>query len=213
MNIGFLDDEYSIFDGAKNSFAEYGMELIKLDDIQNLSDYSELINTLFDKKLDYLFVDYDLRRLSPGNIKGTTVVSNLFELVPDFPMGLLTSYVDAGEREFIIPKKNIISKDIFQEEDDSLEFKNFINCIKNEINCFHKKMEIVTKSYKDLLQKKRTAGLSETENSQFIRLYKKLEVYQEIDPLPDGVLDNSFQDLIKKMKKTLSDLSEELERE
>lgn len=208
MKIGFLDDDYDVFESAKSSFTDYKIELIKLDSIDNVSDYEKIVNVIFFHNLDAIFIDYNLRKLTTEN--GTIVVKNLIDLLPDFPIFLITNFIDDGAEDLIVPKNDILKKEIFEEDDDSETFKEFIENIKNRIDCYKHKIKINEDQYLLLLEKRRNKTLSEEDNNKFIKLYKILEIYRKVDPLPKELLDNKFEVLMTQLNDALSDFSNEL---
>lgn len=70
-------------------------------------------------------------------------------------MFLLTNFTEQGINEKIVQKVFVQDKAIFAEEDDSQEFCNFVNKIKNSVECFRKRLEVTKLEYEKLVEKKK----------------------------------------------------------
>lgn len=70
-------------------------------------------------------------------------------------MFLLTNFTEQGINEKIVQKVFVQDKAIFAEEDDSQEFRNFVNKIKNSVECFRKRLEVTKLEYEKLVEKKK----------------------------------------------------------
>lgn len=74
-------------------------------------------------------------------------------------------------------------KAIFAEEDDSQEFRIFVNKIKNSVECFRKRLEVTKLEYEKLVEKKKERQISASEEDRFIYLYKVLSSYDYVDKI------------------------------
>ena len=103
-------------------------------------------------------------------------------------------------------------KAIFAEEDDSQEFRNFVNKIKNSVECFRKRLEVTKLEYEKLVEKKKERQISASEEDRFIYLYKVLSSYDYVDKMPDILVRNSTQDTLEDMLATLKEFKQCLRR-
>lgn len=77
------------------------------------------------------------------------------KILPDFTCFLLTNFTEQGINEKIVQEVFVQDKAIFAEEDDSQEFYNFVNKIKNSVECFRKRLEVTKLEYEKLVEKKK----------------------------------------------------------
>lgn len=212
MKIGYLDDEYDILKSAARSLKKYNIEIVPLKEINDVTDISLLIDSIIDNALECLLVDYDLMKLE-SRIYGTQIIKDVNELLPDFTCFLLTNYTDQGVNEKIVQKIFVQDKSIFAEEDDSQEFVEFVNKIKNSIECFEKRLDVTKSEYKNLLDKKREKKITANEEERFLYLYKVLSSYDLVDKMPDILIRNSTQDTLEDLLTTLKEFKQSIRKD
>lgn len=212
MRIGYLDDEYDILKSATRSLRKYDIEVVALKDIADVTDISLLVDSIISNSLECLLVDYDLMKLE-SKVYGTQIIKDVNELLPDFTCFLLTNFTEQGINEKIVQKVFVQDKSIFAEEDDSQEFINFINKIRNSIECFIKRLEVTKTEYVKLLAKKREKQITASEEERFIYLYKVLSAYDLVDKMPDILVRNSTQDTLEDMLETLKEFKQSLRKD
>lgn len=164
----------------------------------------------------YLFfvvlVDYDLMKLE-SKVYGTQIIKDINEILPDFTCFLLTNYTEQGINEKIVQRIFVQDKAIFAEEDDSQEFRSFVNKIKNSVECFRKRLELTKLEYEKLVEKKKKKKITASEEDRFIYLYKVLSSYDYVDKMPDALVRNSTQDTLEDMLATLKELKQCIRKE
>lgn len=212
MKIGYLDDEYDILKSATRSLKKYDIEVFALEDIADVTDISVLIDSILSNSLECLLVDYDLMRLE-SKIYGTQIIKEVNVLLPDFTCFLLTNFTEQGINEKIVQKVFVQDKSIFAEEDDSPRFLDFINKIRNSIECFKKRLEVTKTEYEKLFVKKKEKQISASEEERFIYLYKVLSAYNLVDKMPDILVRSSTQDALEDMLKTLKEFKQSLRKD
>ena len=104
-------------------------------------------------------------------------------------------------------------KSIFAEDDDSQEFVNFVNKIKNSIECFKKRLEVTKIEYEKLFAKKREKQMTASEEERFIYLYKVLSAYDLVDKMPETLIRNSTQDTLEDMLEALKAFKQQLRKD
>ena len=132
MRIGYLDDEYDILKSAIRSLKKYDIEIVALKNIDDVTNITMLTDAIISDSLECLLVDYDLMKLE-SKVYGTQIIKDINEILPDFTCFLLTNFTEQGINEKIVQKVFVQDKAIFAEEDDSQEFRNFVNKIKNKL--------------------------------------------------------------------------------
>ena len=132
MRIGYLDDEYDILKSAMRSLKKYDIEIVALKNIDDVTNITMLTDNIISDSLECLLVDYDLMKLE-SKVYGTQIIKDINEILPDFTCFLLTNYTEQGINEKIVQKIFVQDKAIFAEDDDSQEFRNFVNKIKNSV--------------------------------------------------------------------------------
>ena len=191
MKIGYLDDEYDILKSAARSLKKYDIEIVALEDIADVTDISLLVDSILFNSLECLLVDYDLMNLE-SKVYGTQIIKDVNELLPDFTCFLLTNFTEQGINEKIVQKVFVQDKSIFAEDDDSQEFVNFVNKIKNSIECFKKRLEVTKIEYEKLFAKKREKQMTASEEERFIYLYKILYFLIYLFSIPSRIRIGSF---------------------
>ena len=189
MRIGYLDDEYDILKSAMRSLKKYDIELVALKNIDDVTNITMLT--------DYPF----------------EIIKDINEILPDFTCFLLTNFTEQGINEKIVQKVFVQDKAIFAEEDDSQEFRIFVNKIKNSVECFRKRLEVTKLEYEKLVEKKKERQISASEEERFIYLYKVLSSYDYVDKMPDILVRNSTQDTLEDMLATLKEFKQCLRKE
>lgn len=212
MKIGYLDDEYDILKSAARSLKKYDIEIVALEDIADVTDISLLVDSIFFNSLECLLVDYDLMNLE-SKVYGTQIIKDVNELLPDFTCFLLTNFTEQGINEKIVQKVFVQDKSIFAEDDDSQEFVNFVNKIKNSIECFKKRLEVTKVEYENLFAKKREKQMTASEEERFIYLYKILSAYDLVDKMPETLIRNSTQDTLEDMLEALKAFKQQLRKD
>lgn len=153
-----------------------------------------------------------LKRIE-SKVYGTQIIKDINEILPDFTCFLLTNFTEQGINEKIVQKVFVQDKAIFAEEDDSQEFRVFINKIENSVECFRKRLEITKLEYEKLLNKKKERKISASEEERFIYLYKVLSSYDYVDKMPNVLIRNSTQETLEDMLITLNDFKKRLRKE
>ena len=212
MRIGYLDNEYDILKSAMRSLKKYDIEIVTLKNINDVTNITMLTDAIISESLECLLVDYDLMKLE-SKVYGTQIIKDINEILPDFTCFLLTNFTEQGINEKIVQKVFVQDKAIFAEEDDSQEFRVFINKIENSVECFRKRLEITKLEYEKLLNKKKERKISASEEERFIYLYKVLSSYDYVDKMPNVLIRNSTQETLEDMLITLNDFKKRLRKE
>lgn len=212
MRIGYLDDEYDILKSATRSLKKYDIEIVAMKEIANVKDITLLIDSIIDNSLECLLVDYDLMKLE-SKVYGTQIIKYVNELLPDFTCFLLTNFTEQGINEKIVQKVFVQDKAIFAEEDNSQEFINFVNRIKNSAECFKKRLEVTKTEYMKLYTKKKDKQISASEEERFIYLYKVLSAYDLVDKMPNILVRSSTEDTLENILETLKEFKQSLRKD
>lgn len=195
--VGFLDDEYEYVSNMTRNLEKHEVKLVILDSVNDVSEIELLMDHILDKRINCLFVDYDLMALKSKRY-GTMVIKDMLNILPQFPCFLVTNYGDTGEGEKIVPKAQIYDKEVFLEDYNSEDFFGFISNVKNQIECFEKSLQVSLDEYEELYKKRETVTLSRFEIGKLKSLYRILSSYQYIDIVPESIFeDGSKEDLIE----------------
>lgn len=139
INIGIVEDKESELDNIKRCFYGYYREDCGFQDyiIDEYGEKEELVNKILDDilntRIDVLVVDYLISR-EGFKIVGNEVYESVKRHIQNFPVIILTQYVDDSQRSEIIDPDKVYRKSIFfdintQESKDSL--KNIDISIRN----------------------------------------------------------------------------------
>lgn len=139
INIGIVEDKESELDNIKRCFYGYYRGDCGFQDyiIDEYGEKEELVNKILDDilntRIDVLVVDYLISR-EGFKIVGNEVYESVKRHIQNFPVIILTQYVDDSQRSEIIDPDKVYRKSIFfdintQESKDSL--KNIDKSIRN----------------------------------------------------------------------------------
>ena len=139
INIGIVEDKESKLDNIKRCFYGYYRGDCGFQDyiIDEYGEKEELVNKILDDilntRIDVLVVDYLISR-EGFKIVGNEVYESVKRHIQNFPVIILTQYVDDSQRSEIIDPDKVYRKSIFfdintQESKDSL--KNIDISIRN----------------------------------------------------------------------------------
>ncbi|CAM1660377.1 hypothetical protein GEZ85_09855 [Streptococcus mitis] len=139
INIGIVEDKESELDNIKRCFYGYYRGDCGFQDyiIDEYGEKEELVNKILDDilntRIDVLVVDYLISR-EGFKIVGNEVYESVKRHIQNFPVIILTQYVDDSQRSEIIDPDKVYRKSIFfdintQESKDSL--KNIDISIRN----------------------------------------------------------------------------------
>lgn len=139
IKIGIVEDKKSELDNIKRIFYSYYKENCDFQDyiIDEYGEKEELVNKILDDilntRIDVLVVDYLISR-EGFKIVGNEVYESVKKHIQNFPVIILTQYVDDSQRSEIIDPDKVYRKSIFfdintQESKDSL--KNIDISIRN----------------------------------------------------------------------------------
>ena len=157
INIGIVEDKESELDNIKRCFYGYYRGDCGFQDyiIDEYGEKEELVNKILDDilntRIDVLVVDYLISR-EGFKIVGNEVYESVKKHIQNFPVIILTQYVDDSQRSEIIDPDKVYRKSIFfdintQESKDSL--KNIDISIRN----FQKQKEEIEQKILDEQQK------------------------------------------------------------
>lgn len=192
IKIGIVEDKESELDNIKRIFYSYYKENCDFQDyiIDEYGEKEELVNKILDDiqntRIDVLVVDYLISR-EGFKIVGNEVYESVKKHIQNFPVIILTQYVDDSQRSEIIDPDKVYRKSIFfdintQESKDSL--KNIDISIRN----FQKQKEEIEQKI----------------------LYEQQKIkYREIDP---SVLINLSELELNLNKYIVSDSATELDK-
>ena len=139
IKIGIVEDKESELENIKRIFYSYYKENCDFQDyiIDEYGEKEELVNKILDDilntRIDVLVVDYLISR-EGFKIVGNEVYESVKKHIQNFPVIILTQYVDDSQRSEIIDPDKVYRKSIFfdintQESKDSL--KNIDISIRN----------------------------------------------------------------------------------
>ena len=157
INIGIVEDKESELDNIKRCFYGYYRGDCGFQDyiIDEYGEKEELVNKILDDilntRIDVLVVDYLISR-EGFKIVGNEVYESVKRHIQNFPVIILTQYVDDSQKSEIIDPDKVYRKSIFfdintQESKDSL--KNIDISIRN----FQKQKEEIEQKILDEQQK------------------------------------------------------------
>ena len=197
--VGFVDDLENMIEKYSKKLARNNISLIYASDCLTFNDVFEWI---LNNTIEYLLIDYNLSQ--KYNFSGSQLIHYINNMVPYLPCIIFSSVKDINDD--LVQRNLIKEKDIFEKSMDDIEYKRFIDEIKNGVEVFKKRKEASLEEYNNLLMKKNKDGFSSSsEEERFIYLYKILMSYGMVDRISPEIVKSSVEakidDLIRKLDK------------
>lgn len=196
IRVGFIDDENTNYADYKKRLARREIELIQYSQeisSQNIVDWIIVENILC------LIVDYDLQKKFKG--KGTNIIFDINQILPDFPCIMLTNYPEPSKNEKIVSRRLIWDRDRMSAQD----LTSVVDDIKNEVDVFLRRKQILFSQYGELIYKRQHATLSAMEEERFLQLHTLFSKYGETDDIPSQLMtadvDKKLDSIIEKLSK------------
>jgi len=197
--VGFVDDLENMIEKYSKKLSRNNISLIYASDCLTFNDVFEWI---LNNTIEYLLIDYNLSQ--KYNFSGSQLIHYINNMIPDLPCIIFSSVKDINDD--LVQRNLIKEKDIFEKSMDDIEYKRFIDEIKNGVEVFKKRKEASLEEYNNLLMKKNKDGFSSSsEEERFIYLYKILMSYGMVDRILPEIVKSSVEakidDLISKLDK------------
>lgn len=197
--VGFVDDLENMIEKYSKKLSRDNISLIYASDCLTFNDVFEWI---LDNTIEYLLIDYNLSQ--KYNFSGSQLIHYINNMIPDLPCIIFSSVKDINDD--LVQRNLIKEKDIFEKSMDDIEYKKFIEEIKNGVEVFKKRKEASLEEYNNLLMKKNKAGFTNSsEEERFIYLYKILMSYGMVDKISPEIVKSSVEakidNLISKLDK------------
>lgn len=197
--VGFVDDLENMIEKYSKKLARDNISLIYASDCLTFNDVFEWI---LDNTIEYLLIDYNLSQ--KYNFSGSQLIHYINNMIPDLPCIIFSSVKDINDD--LVQRNLIKEKDIFEKSMDDIEYKKFIDEIKNGVEVFKKRKEASLEEYNNLLMKKNKDGFTNSsEEERFIYLYKILMSYGMVDKISPEIVKSSVEakidNLISKLDK------------
>ncbi len=198
IKVGFIDDENTNYADYAKRLSRREIELIQYT--QEISSQN-IVDWIISENILCLIVDYDLQKKFKGN--GTNIIFDINQILPDFPCIMLTNYPEPSKNEKIVSRRLIWDRDRM----NALDLSSVVDEIKNEIDVFLRRKQILFSQYEELLEKRQYATISATEEERFLQLHSLFSKYGETDDIPTQLLtadaDKKLDSIIEKLSKLL----------
>ena len=196
IKVGFIDDE-------NTNYADYAKRLSRreIDLIQYTMEInsSKIVDWIIEENIVCLFVDYDLQKKFKGN--GTNIIFDLNQMLPEFPCIMLTNYPEPSKNEKIVSKRLIWDRSKMSSQD----LGGVVEDIKNEVEVFLKRKQMMFSQYSELMEKRCDNALSTDEEERFLQLHSLFSKYGETDDIPIQLMsteaDKKLDSIIEKLSK------------
>lgn len=195
LRVGFVDDE-------STNYMDYAKRLERRDigllfyEGKNVS--ADIIDWILSENLMCLFVDYDLRK--KFSQKGTDLVFEINQVLPDFPCIMLTNYPEQSKDEELVPYRLIWDR----EKMNNPDLTEVVEQINSEVQVYLKRKATLYEQYGELMKKRGTDVLTTDEEERFFRLHALFSRYGETDDVPAQLL---VSDTNKKLDSLIERLS------
>lgn len=197
--VGFVDDLENMIEKYSKKLSRDNISLIYAKDCLTFNDVFEWI---LDNTIEYLFIDYNLSQ--KYNFSGSQLIHYINNMIPDLPCIIFSSVNNINDD--LVQRNLIKDKNIFEKRMDDIEYRKFIDEIKNGVEVFKKRKEASLEEYNSLLIKKNKGGFTNSsEEEKFIYLYKILMSYGMVDKISPEIIKSNIEakidDLISKLDK------------
>ena len=196
IKVGFIDDENTNYADYAKRLSRREIELIQYT--QEISSQN-IVDWIISENILCLIVDYDLQKKFKGN--GTNIIFDINQILPDFPCIMLTNYPEPSQNEKIVSRRLIWDRDRM----NALDLSSVVDEIKNEIDVFLQRKQILFSQYEELQEKRQHATMSAMEEERFLQLHSLFSKYGETDDIPTQLLtadaDKKLDSIIEKLSK------------
>lgn len=196
IKVGFIDDENTNYADYAKRLSRRGIELIQYT--QEISS-PNIVNWVISEYILCLIVDYDLQKKFKGN--GTNIIFDINQILPDFPCIMLTNYPEPSKNEKVVSRRLIWDRDRMSAQDLS----SVVDDIKNEVDVFLRRKQILFSQYEELLDKRQHDTMSAIEEERFLQLHSLFSKYGETDDIPSQLMtadaDKKLDSIIEKLSK------------
>ena len=197
--VGFVDDLENMIEKYSKKLSRDNISLIYAKDCLTFNDVFEWI---LDNTIEYLLIDYNLSQ--KYNFSGSQLIHYINNMIPDLPCIIFSSVNNINDD--LVQRNLIKDKNIFEKRMDDIEYRKFIDEIKNGVEVFKKRKEASLEEYNSLLIIKNKGGFTNSsEEEKFIYLYKILMSYGMVDKISPEIIKSNIEakidDLISKLDK------------
>ena len=197
--VGFVDDLENMIEKYSKKLSRDNISLIYAKDCLTFNDVFEW---KLDNTIEYLLIDYNLSQ--KYNFSGSQLIHYINNMIPDLPCIIFSSVNNINDD--LVQRNLIKDKNIFEKRMDDIEYRKFIDEIKNGVEVFKKRKEASLEEYNSLLIKKNKGGFTNSsEEEKFIYLYKILMSYGMVDKISPEIIKSNIEakidDLISKLDK------------
>lgn len=200
IKVGFIDDENTNYADYAKRLSRREIELIQYT--QEISSQN-IVDWIISENILCLIVDYDLQKIFKG--KGTNIIFDINQILPDFPCIMLTNYPEPSKNEKIVSRRLIWDRGRMSTQD----IGSVVDDIKNEVDVFLQRKQILFSQYEELLDKRQHAVISAMEEERFLQLHSLFSKYGETDDIPSQLMTT---DADKKLDSIIEKLSELVDR-
>ncbi len=196
IKVGFIDDENTNYADYAKRLSRREIELIQYT--QEISSQN-IVDWIISENILCLIVDYDLQKKFKGN--GTNIIFDINQILPDFPCIMLTNYPEPSKNEKIVSRRLIWDRDRMSAQD----LGSVVDEIKNEVDVFLQRKQILFSQYEELLDKRQHDTMSAIEEERFLQLHSLFSKYGETDDIPSQLMtadaDKKLDSIIEKLSK------------
>lgn len=198
--IGYIDDQPTQYDNYRKKIRRRfpDVDLVLFD---NCTTREEFLERIYEERADVLLIDYKMA--ATFGFDGSTLINYINDQIRDLECFILTQVDQDKVADGLVAERNRYSKSIFDTEGDNEEkvekFNKFINELIESAKVFQKRREKKKEEYLLLYEKRKQKGLSLKEEEEYIRLYKVLSSYGEIEALPNEILTGEFESKLDRL--------------
>lgn len=198
--IGYIDDQPTQYDNYRKKIRRRfpNVDLVLFD---NCTTREEFLERIYEEQADVLLIDYKMA--ATFGFDGSTLINYINDQIRDLECFILTQVDQDKVADGLVAERNRYSKSIFDTEGDNEEkvekFNKFINELIESAEVFQKRREKKKEEYLQLYEKRKQKGLSLKEEEEYLRLYKVLSSYGEIEALPNEVLTGEFESKLDRL--------------
>lgn len=170
FRLGYLDENKS----NRTTFArQFGndFDIFMFEDMNKVASLNSLLETLEDKHLDALAVDYQLSGNGVPSYDGDEVITFLEQHKKYFPVFMVTSYVDDALDKmndvFLVNAKDRLDDDAYRND--------LIDKVKKAVESYHRRVETIEEKARVLeCKQKSDTGLTDEEEKLLLQLHLDL---------------------------------------
>ena len=173
--VGFVDNSFDLLSDYYTRLTRYDIEI--LFPKAGMSK-DEILQWVLNNDIRCLLIDH---KLNPDfSYIGTDLLAYINSRLPDLPCLILTAYMPESQKENLVIKNLIESRDLLE----ASGIAPFAEKLKQAVDVFNKRLDLHETEYRSLLEVKKNGTIVAKQEERLDYLYSLLRSYGVVDDIP-----------------------------